>query len=300
MTNTLLTDCYPSRDQISDRPYIARLDPVVYQDPDNQGFSGPLNIEQLSDFEEKGYLVCHDFLKPDALQALRKNANDLEHSVQHEDDRVVLEANGKGVRSIFEVHKLSPLIAQLCSSPSFAGVARQILGSKVYLHQTRLNFKPGYSGKQFYWHSDFETWHMEDGMPRMRAISCVVCLTDNEIYNGPLMIIPYSHKLYIRCQGETPENHYKQSLVKQQYGVPGREALEMLTQKWGIDTLTGPAGTVIFFDCNAMHGSNSNITPAARHNLFFVFNSMENVLTDPFCGLAPRPHHIAARTFSPV
>jgi ectoine hydroxylase len=44
-----------------------------------------------------------------------------------------------------------------------------------------------------------------------------------------------------------------------------------------------------------MHGSNSNITPYPRRNVFFVYNSVENRLLDPFCGLAPRPEHIATR-----
>jgi ectoine hydroxylase len=29
--------------------------------------------------------------------------------------------------------------------------------------------------------------------------------------------------------------------------------------------------------------------------VFFVYNSVENALTQPFCGLKPRPEHIAAR-----
>ena len=53
-------------------------------------------------------------------------------------------------------------------------IAEQILGSQVYIHQSRVNLKPGFKGKEFYWHSDFETWHIEDGMPRMRALSCSI------------------------------------------------------------------------------------------------------------------------------
>ncbi len=297
---TTLVDIYPSRDSSTDQSIITRQDPVVHQDKHQQTVPGPLSVEQLTTFDEKGYLLCPGLIGKEQLQSLHAEANKMRHQAQPEDDRVVLEPRQGEIRSIFEVHKQSQEIAGFCASEPLAGAARQILASEVYLHQTRLNFKPCFSGKEFYWHSDFETWHVEDGMPRMRALSCVVALTDNHEFNGPLMIVPHSHRLYIRCQGETPENHYKQSLVRQEYGVPSHEALSQLTEKWGIDTLTGPAGTVVFFDCNAMHGSNSNITPFARHNLFFVFNSMENTLTDPFCGLKPRPEHIAARTFNPI
>jgi ectoine hydroxylase len=59
--------------------------------------------------------------------------------------------------------------------------------------------------------------------------------------------------------------------------------------------MKGPAGSVVFFDCNTMHGSNSNISPYPRANLFMVYNSVENRLGDPRGGLRPRPEFIAAR-----
>ncbi|MFC6670362.1 phytanoyl-CoA dioxygenase family protein [Marinobacterium aestuariivivens] len=174
-------------------------------------------------------------------------------------------------------------------------MARFILGGDIYIHQSRMNFKPGFNGKEFYWHSDFETWHVEDGMPRMRALSCSILLTDNDINNGPLMLVPGSHRHYITCVGETPENHYQHSLRKQEYGVPDHNSLSELVSRYGIDTATGPAGSVVFFDCNTMHGSNSNITPAPRSNLFFVYNQVGNSLQDPYCHQAPRPGFIADR-----
>src|SRR3546814_10424765 len=81
----------------------------------------------------------------------------------------------------------------------------------------------GFKGREFYWHSDFETWHVEDGMPRMRALSMSVLLAENTPHNGPLMVIPGSHRTYLTCLGETPDDHYLSSLKKQEYGVPDEE-----------------------------------------------------------------------------
>ena len=47
---------------------------------------------------------------------------------------------------------------------------------------------------------------VEDGMPRMRAVSCSVSLSGNNEYNGPLMLIPESHQQFIACVGKTPDN----------------------------------------------------------------------------------------------
>jgi ectoine hydroxylase len=54
------------------------------------------------------------------------------------------------------------------------------------------------------------------------------------------------------------------------------------------------------FDCNCMHGSNGNITPWPRSNIFVVFNSVENTTVDPFSAPGRRPPFIASRDFTPV
>ena len=56
-----------------------------------------------------------------------------------------------------------------------------------------------------------------------------------------------------------------------------------MASRYGIDTALGPAGSVVFFDSNILHGSNSNITPSARSNLFYVYNQVDNALQAPFC-----------------
>ena len=105
-------------------------------------------------------------------------------------------------------------------------------------------------------------------------------LTLNTEQNGPLLVIPGSHRRYVRCVGETPEDHFKQSLRKQQIGVPEREALAALVADSTVESVTGAPGTVVFFDCNLMHGSAGNITPLPRHNVFLVYNSSHNALRE--------------------
>jgi len=213
----------------------------------------------------------------------------------------VVEPGSLELRSIFDVHRSSAVLRDLCHHPTLVGIARQLLGSEVYIHQSRINYKGGFRGKEFYWHSDFETWHVEDGIPAMRMLSCSISLTPNTVHNGPLMLIAGSHRHYVSCVGATPEDHYKASLTNQEIGVPDDTSLERLVTEGGITAPTGPTGTVTFFDCNVMHGSNSNITPAPRSNVFVVYNSVHNTPVAPFCGLAARPNFIAERhDFTPI
>jgi ectoine hydroxylase len=44
-----------------------------------------------------------------------------------------------------------------------------------------------------------------------------------------------------------------------------------------------------------MHGSNGNITPYPRSNVFFVYNSVENTLGEPFAAEHERPWFLGSR-----
>ncbi|MBA1274901.1 ectoine hydroxylase [Stutzerimonas azotifigens] len=291
-------DLYPSRQQ-PQPSWQERLDPVVYR---NDLENAPISPEQIERFERDGYLVIPNLFSAEEVTLFRQELDRMRQDSAVADSGKTIKEPGSGaIRSVFDIHSDNPLFARIARDERTAGIAHFILGGELYVHQSRMNFKPGFNGKEFYWHSDFETWHTEDGMPRMRALSCSILLTDNEPHNGPLMLIPGSHRHYIRCVGETPENHYENSLRKQEIGVPDDNSLTELANRYGIDTATGPAGSVVFFDCNTMHGSNGNITPSARSNLFYVYNAVDNAVRAPFCGRSPRPDFVAERDdFAPL
>ncbi|KMP10535.1 hypothetical protein UR09_05810 [Candidatus Nitromaritima sp. SCGC AAA799-A02] len=293
-----LQDRYPSR---GDAPGIFdRKDPVIYG-PRPSGSDTYLNDDQVKFYEKSGFLIFESFFFREEVEKLQEELNRLRHiKGAQENPEYFLEPSSREVRSIFNIHRTNDIFRKLARDKLILKVVTQLLNSPVYIHQSRINYKPGFDGKEFYWHSDFETWHMEDGMPRMRAISCSITLTDNNEFNGPLMLIPGSHLHYISCAGKTPENHFKQSLKKQEYGVPDPHILKSIADKNGIVSFKGKASSVVFFECNIMHGSNGNITPWPRSNVFFVYNSIENTLVEPFCGLKPRPDYIASRDFSPL
>ncbi len=296
-----IPDRYPSR-HAGTPQIVERKDPVIWGSAQH----GPLTTGHLEKYERDGFLSFDNLFSERELHAYQEELARLcnDRNVKAMDETVTepgSEHTGGDVRSIFDIHRLSAVIGRLCRDERVVSIARQLLGSDVYFHQTRVNYKPGFRGTGFYWHSDFETWHMEDGMPSMRAVSCSISLSPNTEYNGPLMVIPGSHRLYLCCIGETPKDNYKQSLRKQEIGVPDDASLARMFEQGGIVSPTGSTGLVTFFECNLMHGSNSNITPLPRSNAFIVFNSVENTLVEPFCGLEPRPQYIANREdFSPI
>jgi ectoine hydroxylase len=294
----LAIDRYPSR--IGQQASLSeRQDEVVYSPSKEES---PIAYELINQYREQGYLMLDTLFSADEINSFQKAA---QHMLKDErlkqQNEVITEPGSGDVRSIFRVHSVNPVFRRLVSDQRLVRLAEYILNDQVYIHQSRLNFKPGFRGKEFYWHSDFETWHVEDGMPNMRALSMSISLTDNYELNGPLMLIPGSHKHYVECAGDTPPNHFQQSLKKQDYGVPSDEVLDELVSRYDIATATGKSGSVTIFDCNTMHGSNGNITPYPRSNIFLVYNALSNRLVEPYCQHPPRPEYIASRkTITPV
>ncbi|MET7991848.1 ectoine hydroxylase [Amycolatopsis sp. NPDC005232] len=295
-TGTTTEDRYPTR--IGGEPALLRREvPAVWPGRLRE----PFTPAELAAHAERGYSIVPSSVTEEELDLLRAELDRLcADETLAADERVVREKASGAVRSIFEVHRMSPLIARLVRDPRVLDRARQLLGSEVYVHQSRINCMPGFRGKGFYWHSDFETWHAEDGMPVPRAVSLSLALTDNHPFNGGLMVMPGSHREFAQCAGATPGDHYRDSLKEQQVGVPDETTIARLAAAHGINQFTGPAGHALWFDANLMHGSADNITPYPRSNVFVVFNSVENTLREPYAAASPRPPFVAARDFTPL
>ncbi|MEU0474430.1 ectoine hydroxylase [Streptomyces olivaceus] len=295
-TTTNVTDLYPTRG--ATEVATPRQDPVVWGSPDTPG---PVSQGDLQSLDRDGFLAIDQLIGPDEVEVYQRELERLTTDPAiREDERSIVEPQSKEIRSVFEVHRISEVFAKLVRDERVVGRARQILGSDVYVHQSRINVKPGFGASGFYWHSDFETWHAEDGLANMRTISVSIALTENYDTNGGLMIMPGSHKTFLGCAGATPKDNYKKSLQMQDAGIPSDEALTKLASEYGVKLFTGKAGSATWFDCNCMHGSGDNITPFPRSNVFIVFNSVENTAVEPFSAPIRRPEFIGARDFTPV
>ena len=291
-------DIYPTRTR-EHVDMFPRLDPVIYGNADQ----GPLSREQVERYDRDGFLFFDGWLDDDAVRVFREELRRLsDNPTVRNSEGVITEPGSDEVRSIFAVHRRSRIFDRLSRHPQLLGMARQLLGSDVYVHQSRINYKPGFRGKGFAWHSDFETWHAEDGMPHMRAVSASIILTDNHLFNGPLMLIPGSHKVFIPCAGETPDDKYRTSLKKQELGVPDEDSLaRLINEAGGIRAPTGPSGSLLLFECNTLHGSNANMSPDPRSNVFFVYNSVHNLPRHPYRVSRPRPDFLGEREdFTPL
>ncbi|MFG0320460.1 MAG: phytanoyl-CoA dioxygenase family protein [Planctomycetota bacterium JB042] len=316
-------DLYPSR--VEAPGLVDRQDPVV---DGARRYDGPLDEARLDRFDRRGVVTLRQVFSPEEVAWLKENVDRLRREYegmtydeldQKTDMRVITERGGSLVsgdeesptlKSIWQIHLpaehaphmrfAAELSRRTVCDSRLVDAARQILGEEVYVHQSRINYQAGWNernqgGSGFLWHQDFEQWHCEDGMPRMRAVSMAVLLERAVPANGALMVMPGSHRKLVQAYGDPDEaDRYTQGALSRGPTMPAA-LLREAADRHGIEHCRGEPGDVVLFDCNTIHGSHTNISPWGRCMFFAVYNAVSNVPAErPYAAPSPRPEHIGS------
>jgi ectoine hydroxylase len=285
-----MRDPYPSR--IDQPALLCRREPVVWsRDP----AAGPWRQSEVERYRHDGFLVRESLLSGDEITALRTELARLDAQRELRDRAGIVSApRGEGLATVFDTPAVSPLLDALSCDPRLLEPARHLLDDEVYLHQSRALYAPALQRQESHWHSDFETWHIEDGMRAMRSLSVLITLGDSREYEGPLSFISGSHTRFISCTDTIPQrdsHHDHDTLV---CGQPDPLFLELLEANGGSVPVRAPAGSAIFFDCNVLHAGGVGAT-LPESTVSFIYNAAENQLANPRFGRQPRPEYLAAR-----
>jgi ectoine hydroxylase len=272
---------------------LERKEPILWGSKN----SAPLSMKQLDRYSNDGFLFFPNFLSENTPNLLQKCIHEAVALQFHDNtESFIFEEDGKHIRTIYNPHGLSNVYKVLIRHPFFVECARQILGSDVYLHQSHLNYKKAFFGKNFFWHQDYTFWHHEDGMPHMRALAVIVFLDEVRADNGPMMMIPESHRWHSERiwdrQEKDPNIAARHNLVDEveRNGLLSPEQVRFLSANKSIFTAMGSVGSVLMYDGNTAHASTDNLSPDDRSIALLFYNSIENTLVNP-----SRPHYIAER-----
>ncbi|MFI6934711.1 phytanoyl-CoA dioxygenase family protein [Streptomyces sp. NPDC050287] len=256
-----------------------------------------LTDDQLNEYSHNGFFLIRDVFDADELQLMAAQAS-AEFAV--EGPRRVMETNGRQVRAVHGSHLHSRFFADLVRMPRLLDPVRQLLSGEAYVHQFKINAKKAFGGELWEWHQDFYFWEHEDGMSEPRAVNVVIHLDAANEFNGPLMLIPGSHReTGISAEGNPVEpdgevQGWERTVsARLKYRI-GSETLRKLVDTHGITSIKGTAGCILFFDPRVVHGSVGNMTPYDRSLLIISYNSTENQLREvPH----PRPEFLAGREY---
>lgn len=257
-----------------------------------------LNEEYKKQFAQDGYFVHQACLSANALNHLGAMA---ELCAQDDSDPGrVNEKDGITARGLHGTHLHNELMAKLCRHPTLLELAKGVLGDDVYVHQFKLNIKAAFVGDVWEWHQDMTFYHREDEIPEPAFLTVAVLLDDVTEFNGPLLLIPGSHRDGFKDTVKHDIEAYdaqsswlSNTTAKLRYTVE-RETLSRLVNTYGLASPKGKAGDVIVFHANLFHGSGVNMSPFDRRVVFISYNSVKNL---PKPSRPPRPEFLAARNF---
>lgn len=232
-----------------------------------------LTAQEIVSFHKNGYVIRPNLFSLDEVKKLRSGVEDM--IVNHADlPEIAWEKNSKSPRLIYGADKYNDAFYKLSRHPRWIIPAKQLLNKDIYIHQLRINPKKQFEGEGFWWHQDFATWHYEDGMPTSNALMIAVFLDDIYDTNGPLMVIPGSHR-----HGEISDRSPDPDETGYTVMAVEKDTVTQLVREGGIEALTGTAGSVMFMHCNLLHASAGNVSPWPRTIVYINANSVDNIPT---------------------
>ena len=230
-----------------------------------------LSAAEIERFKEDGFLLFASLFSKAETAVLRLATDEILGQAR---PSTYVGAYGEGIRMLKGMHLYNETIGKLARHPRLVQPCEQLLGSGVYVHQTRLVPKEGLKSAPssgFPWHQDYSTFFRTDGMKAPRAIITSVFLDDVTACNAPLMTIRGSHKygLILNRNSAPDENPHVQLVLEP-------EVLRELSREGGVVAHLGPAGSVLMIDVATVHASTENISPMDRTFCYVIFNSVEN------------------------
>ncbi|NES99747.1 MAG: phytanoyl-CoA dioxygenase [Sphaerospermopsis sp. SIO1G2] len=254
--------------------------------------------EQIEHYQETGLLLIPELFSQAEIAEIKAVVDDLSHK---NTPGCILEKDNKTVRALHGCHQYSDTFKSLIRYPRLLTPACEMLGSDVYIYQLKINLKGAFNGDVWPWHQDYVFWDEEDGMPSPQAINIAIFLDEFNEFNGPVYFIPGSHKQSLTHLGQkesaNTENVWESNVSAALKYSLDQETVTKLVNQQGIVAPKGPAGSVLFFHSNSVHGSAPNISPYPRRLLIITYNSINNI---PRSTKAPRPEFLVSRDYTPL
>nr|WP_319384603.1 phytanoyl-CoA dioxygenase family protein [uncultured Roseibium sp.] len=220
-----------------------------------------ISREQIEFYFEHGYLLVEDVLSAGQLLKMQEITYDfIERSRQVSESNDVYdldEGHSRETPKLTRIklpHKQHPFFWEVLKASRITEVLRQLVGPNAVLQTSKLNAKAPGGGAAVEWHQDWAFYpHTNDDM-----LAFGVMLEDVTPENGPLQVVPGSHKGPILshnsrdgifCGAVDPDDpafHLDQAV-----------------------TITGKAGSMSVHHARTLHGSAPNVSDKARLMLFY-------------------------------
>ncbi len=242
--------------------------------------------QQLEQFDTEGWVLLPHLFSRQEVDVLK---GELPTIFAMHRDEVWREKDGESIRTAFAAHTYNEAFGRLGRHPRLIEPVTQLLDGPVYMHQYKINGKAAFNGDVWQWHQDYGTWARDDQMPQARAMNIAMFLDEVSEFNGPLYLIPRSHK-----QGVIEADHDTLTTSYPLWTLD-KQTVTRLANEGGIVAPKGKPGAVLLFHSNLVHASAPNISPWGRVIVYLSLCHVDNHIRQ-----FKRPQWIAHRDFTPI
>ena len=223
-----------------------------------------LTQEERESFFKDGYVVKKKIISDDWLGKLNEALAKLiekSKSLTKSDGTFVLEdghtSDNPRLRRIAFMDEMDPIFHEFQRDSNLPDIAADLLGPDVRFRENMINIKWSGGGQEVKWHQDFPFYPLTN-----RAVGqFLICLDDVGPEQGPLQVVPGSHRGPIYDHYDNNDNWL---------GFIEDEKLKEAKLDTAVD-LIGPAGTVSVHHCCALHASRPNLSTKGRPILIITY-----------------------------
>ena len=225
-----------------------------------------LSKDEINFYNEQGYLLVEDVISEnqhkemltlvdgffEKSKMIRENDNIFDLEDGHSSDNPRL-------KRIKQPHQHSQFFWDIIKESKIEEILKDLLGDNVSLKTSKLNTKAPGGGAAVEWHQDWAFYpHTNDNV-----LALGLMLNDVDIDNGPLMVIPESHKGPVL-------SHFNNGVF---CGAIDPDDSDFDMSK--AVTLTGKARSMTIHHARTLHGSSPNNSNRDRLVLFYECNSAD-------------------------
>ena len=225
-----------------------------------------LSKDEINFYNDQGYLLVEDVISENQhkeMLALVDGFFEKSKMIKENDNIFDLEdghsSDNPRLKRIKQPHQHSQFFWDIIKESKIEEILIDLLGDNVSLKTSKLNTKAPGGGAAVEWHQDWAFYpHTNDNV-----LALGLMLNDVDIDNGPLMVIPESHKGPVL-------SHFNNGVF---CGAIDPDDSDFDMSK--AVTLTGKARSMTIHHARTLHGSSPNNSNRDRLVLFYECNSAD-------------------------